>query len=1809
MTTPAPDGDLLQRLLLEKYEPIAIVGIGLRLPGGNDTRESLAEFLRSGRDGTGPIPSDRWDVAAFESDDPAAKGTIRTRGGGFLEGIDRFDPAFFGISPKEADYVDPQQRLLLETAWEALEDSGLDAHALRGGDGGVYVGISSADYMIAAETLPYEAINGYLGTGTAHSAASGRLSYVLGWHGPCASFDTACSSSLVALHTAVQDLRQRQCDIALCAGVNLVHHPQAHIVTTDANMLAPDGRCKTFDDRADGYARSEGCGVLALKRLSDAQRDGDRILALVRGSAIRQDGEGAGLTVPNGSSQQRVMRAALLNSAVRPEDIQYVEAHGTGTALGDPIELSAIGKVFAESHSPGAPVFVASGKTNLGHAEAAAGVSGIIKVALQLGEELIYPHLNMDVPSTHVAWDELPVAVPREPVSWPAGTRRALVNSFGFAGTIASAVIEQAPAVAPTSDLVREESARPRSGAAVFTLSARTRKALGLQVERYQRYLADHPDTDVAELCHASNVLRAHHASRIAGVVGGPADLEALLARQLRATDDTDTAQQRKVAFLFSGQGSQYPGMAAGLYRSHRVFRDTVDVCDRLFAEHLDGPPVRDVMFGEGHATQLLDQTRYTQPALFTLEYALAELWKSWGICPDTVIGHSIGEVAAAAVAGVFPLPDAIGLVAARARLMQSVSAPGGMMAVRASGADIAPLLDQYPGLSLAALNAPDQCVVSGGTEPLEAMAAELTERGLRTKRLPVSHAFHSPLMDEVVEEFRDLIAKVRFQEPEITLISNLSGEIADVDEVCSAAYWARLIREPVDFAGGIRTLTGLGPHAMVEIGPGRSLINSGRACVPASRHLWVASLGSAAERDRSPYEAAAQLYTAGLPLSWRGFHEGRPKPRLTLPTYSFDRKRYWLPDFGKDMNASAHHPLLGAETTTEKQRSSSVREFANRISADRPDYLVDHMVVGQVVFPAAGFIELLIAAVDAVHGHTRFPIADMRIHEPLLLSDGAISLRTRLRTTEDGGELIEILSVSDDAGIERLHVTAAIGKEGQDAVPLEDGSDLLEELAGAEAEDEQRDERIAELYADFADSGMDYGPRFQLIESFTRRGDNLVTAEITGPAGVTAEHLPPAILDSALQTLATIIQPGLPVRLRSFHLLSRPRGATLRSVVRLLPAQPSTDVDFVADVVLYDGRRVVCVLNGLELRRMSSVGVARRRMFYQTRWIEAPASDAPVPGRRIALLHSGLEGDVSLAEEAERTGTSLAFASDLDRLPDLLAQGPTDLCWFWQPGTQPPAVPGLGVDGLRAECERQYTELLELVRLLESCGFGPDQRLWLVTRGGQWFPQDEADDGSRLSASSVWGFGAVLLSEYPNHRVTLLDLPVGESDPAAVLRELLSSDPDEFQIAYRDGRRHVRRLVPSGPEERIGTEEPIATEPEQSPVDGDHTYLITGGLGGLGLLTARTLVDRGARHLALVSRRAPDDQELQKVRQTLGEQVSVRAYAADIAEPAAVDALFKNLAKEGPALGGVVHAAGVLSDRPVNSQDWDNIDKVFCSKVYGSWLLHQATADLPEVRFFIGYGSSSAVLGQAGQCNYAAGNAFLDALMHWRRALGLPGTAIDWGPWAEVGMAAALDEAHKQSFERQGMVFIQPRDGARALATLLDSPVPQIVVGECDWTTYAATRPLSNALYEGLARPRDNTVRTLDVDQLVGLPEDARRQALADLVRGTVAKVLRFDATGDIPADTPFTHLGLDSLAAVDVKNGLEAALRTSLSASITMDYPTTDLLVEHLDALLRPGDGETDGPGDPGDPGDPGGGLDSLDAEAELAALKDLG
>jgi acyl transferase domain-containing protein len=860
MPGPLRDTELLRQLMLEKYEPIAIVGIGLRLPGGNDEPGQFAEFLRAGRSGTGPIPGDRWDVARLSTDNPLEKGKVRTAGGGFLADIAAFDSRFFNISPREADYMDPQHRVVLEVAWHTLESANIDPAALRGGDGGVYIGVALMDYAIEATAVSPADMDAYIGTGTANSALPGRVSYFLGWRGPSMAIDTACSSSLVALHLAAQALRRRECDIALAGGVNLIHQPRFHIAFSQAGMLARDGRCKTFDDSADGYSRSEGCAVFALKRLSDAKADGDHIHALVRGSAVRQDGERSGLTVPNGVAQAMVMRDALASALLSPSDIGYVEAHGTGTSLGDPIEMGAIDSVFGASRAGRDPMIVGSVKTNIGHMEAAAGAGGALKAVLQLEQGMIFPHLNLEKPSRHIPWDRYRVKVATEAETWHGGTRRALVNSFGFAGTIASVVLEQAPP-SPQPAGERPLSSRPageraggqvgsgRAGSgqapgevpgepSIFTLSAKTQAALRLQVLQYRRFLDDVPSSQLADLCYTANTGRAHLDARLARAVSSPAELAAVLDAYLARTpgDGARKGEPRghatQVAFLCTGQGSQYPGMGRALYARYPVFRQHAGECRALFGALPSAPH---------------------QQALFTLEYAVARLWMSWGVTPAILLGHDIGEIVAATIAGLFSLSDAVRLVSALTR----AGPPG-----------------THPG--------------PPGTHPRAAGATD----GLR-----------------------DVLAQIRFSEPAIAFVSGVTGEPADFAEVGTADYWVRQAAAPVRFAAGIRSITGRGRHVFLEVGPSAALTGLGRQCPGAAGQAWLPSLLPDDVDGRTIRTALACCYETGLAIDWAAYHRGTSCRKIALPLYAFDRKRHWLParEPAADDRAPAGEPAGGA--------------------------------------------------------------------------------------------------------------------------------------------------------------------------------------------------------------------------------------------------------------------------------------------------------------------------------------------------------------------------------------------------------------------------------------------------------------------------------------------------------------------------------------------------------------------------------------------------------------------------------------------------------------------------------------------------------------------------------------------------------------------------------------------------------------------------------------------------------------------------------------------------------------------------------
>ncbi len=891
-------------------EPIAIVGAALRAPGGVHDLADFATLLWSGADAITPIPPDRWDIEAWYDESQDAPGKMYTRHGGFLADLDQFDAEFFGISPREAQSMDPQQRLMLELAWEALEHAGHAPSDLDGTRAGVYLGISNNDYGRTLFAHP-EQIDPYFSSGNASSVAAGRIAYFLGLQGPAISVDTACSSSLVAIHLACQGLRLGECDFALAGGVNLILTPELNVNFSKAGMMARDGRCKTFDAGADGYVRGEGAAFVVLRRLRDAVADGDRILAVVRGAAVNQDGRSNGLTAPNGPAQEAVIRAALESAAIAPHLVSYIEAHGTGTSLGDPIEVNALGAVFAAGRSTAHPVALGSVKTNIGHLEAAAGIMGLIKTVLSLQRRSIPPHLHLKTLNPYIDWASLPMQVPTATTEWQPveGRRIAGVSSFGFSGTNAHVILEEAP---PRDSGAGAALVRP----CVLTISARDAQGLQQLAARHITALEslEQRGESLADYCFTANVGRAHFGHRLAVRASTRAEMVAALAAFRRGeahpavVSGEVSAEAPRVAFLFPGQGPQYVGMARELYASAPAFRQAFD----RVADILDGllpQPLRPIVFGEPAASgSLLDQTAYAQPAMFAIEVSLAALWRSWGIEPVAVMGHSFGEYAAAHLAGAVSLEDAARMVVARGRLVQALPTGGAMTVIEASEEAVRAAIAQQSGkVAVAAVNGPTNTVVSGERAAVDLIAAQFAARGARTKSLRVSHAFHSPLIEPVLDEFEREVSSVQFREPRLALVSNLSGQLADIAMIGKASYWREHMRESVRFADSVRALAALGITHYVEMSPHPVLLGMGSDCVTSGH--WLPSLREGRDDWSVILESLQSLYVTGVPVDWKSFEGGTTRRRLELPTYPFRRKRHWmdLPD--------SHAPAIsGAE-------------------------------------------------------------------------------------------------------------------------------------------------------------------------------------------------------------------------------------------------------------------------------------------------------------------------------------------------------------------------------------------------------------------------------------------------------------------------------------------------------------------------------------------------------------------------------------------------------------------------------------------------------------------------------------------------------------------------------------------------------------------------------------------------------------------------------------------------------------------------------------------------------------------------------
>ncbi|WP_306970436.1 type I polyketide synthase [Streptomyces afghaniensis] len=1698
-TTTAPADALPATPLTD--DPVVIVGMACRYPGGVESPESLWRLVSEGVDAVSGFPEDRgWDLERLYHPDPEHSGTSSTRAGGFLADVAGFDPEFFGMSPREALATDAQQRLLLESVWEAIERAGIDPSSLRGSRTGVFAGVMYNDYR---ELLPGEEHEAFRGNGSAPSIASGRVAYALGLEGPTVSIDTACSSSLVALHLAAQALRSGECSLALAGGVTVMSTPTTFVEFSRQGGLSPDGRCKAFADAADGVGWGEGVGMLLLERQSDAVRHGHRVLAVVRGSAVNQDGASNGLTAPNGPSQQRVIRQALASAGLEARDVDVVEAHGTGTRLGDPIEAQALLATYGQDRER--PLLLGSVKSNLGHTQAAAGVAGVIKSVLAMRHGMVPRTLHVDAPSSHVDWSAGAVELVREPVPWPDSDRprRAAVSSFGLSGTNAHVVLEAGPEQEPLADGTQR--------IVPLVVTARSKEALDARIRQLRPY---EPSVHVGLTAATGRASFAHRAVLLPSADG-------------MTTGARGVAAEGPVAFVFSGQGAQRLGMGRELYARFPAFARALDA---TLAE-LD-PRLRDVMWGEDESA--LNRTEFTQPALFAVEVALYRLAESLGVRPDFVAGHSVGEIAAAHAAGVLSLADACALVSARARLMQTLPEDGLMLAVQATEDEVGPLLT--PGVSLAAVNGPTSVVLSGTEEAVLAVAAALP-RDRRTTRLHVSHAFHSPLTDPMLDEFRAAISPVRFGEARIPLVSNLTGALAAAD---TADYWVKHVRGTVRFADGVRTLAEQGVTRFLEIGPDGTLTALVQQSAPPTA-LAVAALRASRPEEEALAAALGHLFVHGVPVDWAAYFAGTGARLTDVPTYPFQRQRFWPeprtgPGAGDVRSAGlvpAGHPVLGAAMLL---ADGDGAVFTGLLSPQAQPWLADHTVLGRPLVPGAALVELVIRAGDEL-GAAR--IEELTTLAPLVLPDDGGPTRVQVRV---GG--------ADDTGRRAFTVHGRPDRDATDAPWAAYARGVLTDaaaekpVAGTAVWPPEGAEAIALTthYGMLADAGFDYGPSFRALRHAWRRGEE-VFAEVSLEPETDADGygVHPALLDAVLHAAGFTGAGGdegtaLPFSWEDVALFASGARTVRARLERTAERTVRIDVtDSEGGAVLTVGGLTVRPVDGDQMAGAGSA--AAPDALLRTAWTPVGKSAAEVPAE-VAVLGELPE---DLAGELAAAGVT-AVAYD-----DLAAVAPHH-------GLVLAVLRDTGGDPA-GSAHAHARAASSLARTWSAGERLAGARLVVLARG--------ATTGAEPGAAAAWGLLRSAQSEHPG-RISLLDVP---GEPTGLARALSVTEPE---VAVVDGEVLVPRL------ERVPLDTGGNRPESDHPFDDGGAVLVTGGTGGLGAVLARHLVTRhGVRDLLLLSRRgadAPGAADL--VDELTGQGARVEAVACDVADR---DALTAALA--GRRVGHVVHAAGVLDDATTAHLTPERVAAVLRPKADAAWYLHEL---LPDVRSFTMFSSAAGTFGNAGQGAYAAANAFLDALVRHRHRLGLPGRSLAFGPWRQSdGMAGALGARDVERMRAAGFPPLRTEEGLALFDRAASTADPVLLPVRIDVAALRARDDVPELLL-GLVPVRRSAARATDpglVARLATLDETEGRAAVLELVRGQAARVLghRSGGTTDVEPVRAFRDLGFDSLMSVELRNALSAATGLRLPATLALDHPTPEAVAGHLYALLAPEAGRT--------------------------------
>ena len=1790
---------------------IAVIGMSCRFPGADDI-DTFWKNLATGVE----------SITFFDDKDLINSGFSRdvfdrpdyVKASPLISDARGFDAEFFGYSARDAELMDPQQRLFLECAWEAFEVAGYDPTAYPGVTG-VYAGAAMNTYLLN-NVLPnrsmldsqddlniatLDSMGGFmLMVANDKDYLTTRVSYKLNLGGPSINVQTACSTGLVTVHMACQSLLSGETDLFLTGGASVQSPEYAGHLYQPGMIVTPDGHVRSFDAEARGTIFGSGVGAILLKRLDDAVRDGDHIFAVVKGSAVNNDaGAKVGYMAPSSDGQAIAVAEAIAIANVLPETIGFVEAHGTGTEIGDPIEHDGLAQVFRTQTQAIGFCALGSVKTNVGHLQITSGTAGFIKTALALHHKLIPPLLNFKTPNPALKLEQSPFYINTEACEWKTtGTpRRAGVNSLGIGGTNAHAILEEAPAV------IRTASKAERS-AHVLMVTARNEVALRQYAGRFARYFTEHPDVNLADVCFTANTGRKVFDQRVS-IVGATAQDFIAQLTAIENNEPSSSAFQHnakasaksKIGFLFTGQGSQYPDMGRHLYETEPVFREQLDLCAELFLPLLE-KPLLGVMFDNASANGLIHQTGYAQPSLFALEYSLAKFWQALGVMPNVVMGHSLGEYAAACFAGVMSLADAVRLVASRANLMQSLEQSGEMWAVFTSASTVRPLLAGVSkDVSIAAENSPDNTVLSGCSAPLAEVIAKLTALGVRTQKLNTSHAFHSRLMEPMLDRFEKIAQSVEFQNPQITLISNLTGTAAS-DEVTMPQYWRQHIRQSVKFQTGLEQMAALGCQVFLEIGPRPTLTGLGTQCLPDDC-IWLPSIKPTEDNWTTILKSLAQLAVLGL-ADLKNLDHEKQRLRLPLPTYPFQHTRYWI-ERPASQTTSSQKPsqtLLGHQLQIPTLPNTIFQNDFNPLALP---FLNDHLIHGEVVVSGACHVTMLLDAAQILLKEQPFALHNIHFPEPLVIEkDQTRTVQVVIDKNSQGRREAQLVSfdstISTDSILTNQHAQADIVET---AVTKSETLTLAQLRSGL-----TQTVNIQEFLHELAERKIELGASYRWVKSIQRNAREAlgVIAEPPSRSGLALQQRHPGMLDAGFTLLLAMgmHQQGttwLPFAIETVRILKQTNEVPAYAYLALRDG--SNNEHATADVKLCDSAgHVLIEFVGLQARQADLTALNRsaqrkvNALMHEIVWdpIDADTKDSPNVESSLEgpwlILTDRLGVGQLLAQRLERAGHScLMVRANGDHvvqtdtstrdIDPLSAVAFSDLIQSLGPNPKLAGIINLwplssSAEGSADTVHAQIASGATVLHLIQACvkhNVTIGQRLCIVTERAQALVGDTLP--IHIAQSTLWGIGMTAALEHPELKVTCVDLQSAHPELAAKhLWHSIHLKQDEWRLAYRDERVFAARM------NRVSE----ATTREQQPLvlSDQITYVVTGATGGLGLATAAWLVEHGARRLMLLSRQPLSTAAQQAINALSQRGANVSHLCVDIADRNSLESALRSTQADGSRKLGIIHCAGVLDDHLLIDLKWSNFDNAYSAKVEGTLNLDALTRHL-DVECFVMFSSAASLLGNRGQANYAAANSFLDAVAQQRKLAGLPALSINWGPWASVGMAQSNAKISRQ-LSAQGFSALSTQLALQALGRCLLGTRTQVAVIDCQWDQYlqgaeqlksflsrVATRPIS-----AQEQQRQDTQPAI-VEQLAQAAAPERLSLLTALVNAQIRKILGLAETAAVPENQALTDQGFDSLMAVQLTNAVGRLLGQRLPVSLVFNYPSPKALSLYLLDLIN--------------------------------------